>query len=39
VVAIEQPDVEQWLKGSLADAAALIRLMPAAAMEAGPVLL
>jgi len=37
VVAIEQPDVEQWLHGSLADAAELIRLTPAEAMEATPV--
>lgn len=37
VVAIEQSDVGQWLQGSLADAAALIRLTPAEAMEATPV--
>jgi putative SOS response-associated peptidase YedK len=36
VVAIEQSDVEQWLRGSIADAAELILLTPADAMDASP---
>jgi putative SOS response-associated peptidase YedK len=37
VVAIEPSDVEQWLRGSVTDAAELIRMTPADAMEARPV--
>ena len=37
VVAIEKDDVDEWLSGTPEQAAALIRLSPVAAFDAGPV--
>ena len=38
VVAIEQGDVDAWLAGTVEEATQLVRLTPAEAFEAGPIL-